>query len=125
LRACKISSVHEIFSWSNPWLTHGAPPIPKNPPWWDTTDLNWRATLKQLPPWREKFGEEERTLHVYDGPQLRWYIPPGNVVFEHGTARPVAHVDERGVVYAGGAMLCWIQDNCMNHVSGRQFHIAV
>jgi hypothetical protein len=103
--------------------------MPKNPPWWDTVDPNWKAISKRLPPWRQHFfsaeGDEDRTLHVYDGPQLRWYIPPGDTVFEHGTARPVAHIDERGVVYNQATMVCWIQDNCMNHISGRQFHITV
>jgi hypothetical protein len=99
--------------------------MPKNPPWWSTLEPDWRAAKKRTPPWREKFGEEERTLHVFDGCELRWYIPPGDTIFEHGTGLPVANINEEGVVYADGAMLCWIRDDCMNHISGRQFQITV
>jgi hypothetical protein len=96
--------------------------MPKNPPWWDNIEPNWKATLQRVPPWRQQFfsaeGDETRTLHVYDGPQLRWYIPPGDTVFEHGTGRPVANINE-------AAALCWIDGNHMHHASGKAFCITV
>jgi hypothetical protein len=99
--------------------------MPKTPHFLMDADPNWKATLKRVPPWREKFGEEERTLHVYDEGQLRWYIPPGNTIFEHGSGRPVANINEKGVVYRGGAALCWIDGEHMHHTLGKAFYITI